>query len=158
MPVSVFAQINYGDTSSIAVFQLDTSNWRVNHLKNNQPVILRAEQIYLADSILNICIFENENNYDFRGMQKGGRIGEFLVRKKQMVPSINKSGEIVVWVNCICINLFNPEEKNLSKKKQQKKDDWKKELIIIRGGGGCNFNVMVNLAKKEYFDLFVNGY
>ncbi|MBS1772488.1 MAG: hypothetical protein JST82_06500 [Bacteroidetes bacterium] len=65
--------------------------------------------------------------------------------KRQCFAYVNKKGEKIVWVNCMCSE--DPVDI----------EGWKSHLIIVRDGGKCYFNLKVDLAKKEAYDLRVNG-
>jgi hypothetical protein len=77
---------------------------------------------------------------------------QFLVDKFEMyvVQSIavrNKNGEKEIWLNCIHKNVLNDFD-----------NDWKKAIMLILDGGPYFFNIKINLTKKIYYDLQVNGY
>ena len=63
--------------------------------------------------------------------------------KKQLVAVESKTGEKIVWVNCLCDFLDS--------------DSWKSEILIIMDGGSCFFNFKINLANREAYDFEVNG-
>ena len=153
---------------NFAIIELDTSFWGKlfeNHSKTN----LNQDELRKLDSILNICI--NDNNNDGQGP---GIIGKHIGNSnfvKQYIPSINKKGEKIVWVNCLCYGSVI-DVKRLTKKEIRKNKklgirpkqeivsidySWKQKFIIVADGGGCFFNVKINLSTLSYFDLYVNG-
>lgn len=161
--LSTFGQHSY-DTSKIVVIQLDTTRSWAWNLKGNKPASLTNEQILLADSIVQVCISEHNNNgvqTNTAGMYIG--IKSF---KMQFVPTINDKGEIIIWANCLCEDFLTPRIIEETKKKKKKKKetyfpdfDWRKEIIVVHDGGfgGCFFNVQINLTTKQYFNLMING-
>ena len=79
-------------------------------------------------------------------------INQFLVDKFEMyiVQSIavrNKNGEKEIWLNCIHKNVLDDFD-----------NDWKRTIMLIGDGGPYFFNIKINLTKKIYYDLQVNGY
>jgi hypothetical protein len=128
------------------VIPFDTSNthyaWR---LKGNEPATLTEIQVQQADSIIDICIAENKTT-----KETASTIGRFIGNHtfmRQIVPSVNAKGEIIIWANC-----FAEQHAELV-------DDWHYEPLIIHDGGmgGAFFNVMINLTTRTYYNLYVNG-
>ena len=70
-------------------------------------------------------------------------IRPLAVYRKQFVPVINRKGEKEVWVNCLC---------------DDDDDDWKKGIIMVDDGGNCYFNLKINLTKKTFSQIMINGY
>ncbi|MBC7861897.1 MAG: hypothetical protein IAF38_02925 [Bacteroidia bacterium] len=62
--------------------------------------------------------------------------------KLQLVPFINKAGETEVWVNCFC-GAFD--------------FDWRKSIFRASDGGKCFFSLSINLNRKLYDNMNVNG-
>lgn len=94
--LKAFSQSDY-DTSKIAIIPLDTAesySWR---LKDNNPTTLTMTEINLADSIINVCISENNNNG--KSTNSFGKHIGIHTFKKQLDPSINAKGEIIIWVS-----------------------------------------------------------
>ena len=60
---------------------------------------------------------------------------------RQYVAAISPDGEKIVWVNCFC-HSYNA---------------FRDEILCTEDGGECYFNVKINLSKKTYYDLRVNG-
>ncbi|WP_040252081.1 hypothetical protein [Psychroserpens mesophilus] len=63
--------------------------------------------------------------------------------KRQYVPIINKNGQKIVWINFLCDDFGT--------------DDWKNQLFEVEDGGNCYYNVKINLNRKEYYELGING-
>lgn len=128
------------------VIMLDTNNnqyaWR---LKGNESTTLTVKQVEQADSIIDVCIAQNKGT-----KETSPSIGRFIGNHtfmRQIIPSVNKKGEIIIWANC-----FAQEHAELV-------DDWHYEPLIVHDGGmgGGFFNVMINLTTRTYYDLYVNG-
>lgn len=64
-------------------------------------------------------------------------------KKRQYVPVINKNGEKEVWINFFCGTHH---------------DKWRDDIVVVFDGGNCYFNVKINLAQVEYYDLIINGH
>jgi len=63
---------------------------------------------------------------------------------RQYIPITNELGEKEVWINFFCDDWNS--------------DVWKSGIIIVLDGGNCYFNLKVNLTKKTYYELSINGY
>ncbi|MFV9482304.1 hypothetical protein ACNI3T_00625 [Christiangramia sp. ASW11-125] len=62
---------------------------------------------------------------------------------RQYIPSTNRKGEKIVWINLFCDDIKPiPEDR----------------LIIVMDGGKCYFRITVNLNKLTYFNLAFNGF
>lgn len=64
--------------------------------------------------------------------------------KRQYVTVINDKGQKEIWINFFC-NDWGSE-------------NWKSDLMEVNDGGNCYFNLKVNLEKKTYSELYINGY
>lgn len=138
-------KIDAQNSSFITVITLDTHQHYAWHLEGNKPATLTQQEIERADSILNVCIAENQ------AQESGARIiGTFIGKRtfmKQLVPSVNAKGEIIVWANCF----IEPAAEWV--------DDWRYEVLIVNDGGGNGgfFNVLINLSTGKYSGLYING-
>lgn len=63
--------------------------------------------------------------------------------KRQLVVVTNKRGEKVVWVNCFC--------------RKGNQASWRHQIVEVDDGGNCYFNVKLNLTRRIWYDLMVNG-
>lgn len=127
------------------VIMLDTNNQYAWRLKGNEATTLTVKEVERADSLIDVCIAENKV-----AKETASSIGRFIGNHsfmRQIIPSVNKSGEIIIWANC-----FAEEHASLV-------DDWHYEPLIVHDGGlgGAFFNVMINLTTRKYYDLYVNG-
>ncbi|WP_438425531.1 hypothetical protein [Aquimarina macrocephali] len=75
---------------------------------------------------------------------------------KQYIPYINKKGEKVIEINAFCEILEIPPLPE-SKSKQWTKMDWKNEYVMVDDGGTCYWQITINIDKKTYENLMVNG-
>lgn len=133
------------DTNYVTLISLSNNRDKVPVLNNNGEVDLSQQEIFTIDSLVNLCIEENNNNG-----KTSNSVGEYIgvhTFKKQFVPSLNENKEIIVWVNC-----FNSDRITEGL-------DWKSDLIIVKDGGvgGKLFNLIVNLTTESYSKLYVNG-
>lgn len=151
---SVNTEINQAvkpiDTSIYTIIKFHSSD--KGNFENAKPTDLSSDEIIEVERLLSECI----TNYNplrqrfFDSMTKahpGEKLdkNDFIIDltryKRQYVPVINEKGEKEVWVNCFCDNPHN----------------WKNEIEQVLDGGNCFFNVKINLTKKNYYDLMVNG-
>jgi hypothetical protein len=123
--------------------------------KNAEPYELTNNDLTEIEKILVLAVAENnqiqrealiERNKDFPDdkRDKTGYELELDSYYRQYVPVINEKGEKEVWINFFCDD-FGAE-------------NWKSEIMIVEDGGNCYFEIKINLNKKEYYDLGINGY
>jgi len=139
------------DTSKIAIIPFDKSkSW---FFKENEPTSLTSKDLDQIDKLLTLCIFK----YNYKKQKIYNQIErnnveneEYFERncidlskyKRQYVATINSKGEKEIWVNLFC-DTFN--------------SNWKNEILVVFDGGNYFFNVKLNLKKKKYFELRING-
>jgi len=56
----------------------------------------------------------------------------------------NEKGEKEVWINFFCVHYED--------------SSWKTFRFNVMDGGNCFYNLKVNLATKEIYDVNINGY
>ena len=142
---------NLVDTSKIAIIPFDKSKFWF--FKENDPTSLTSRDLDQIDKLLTLCIFK----YNYKKQKIYNQIErnnveneEYFERncidlskyKRQYVATINSKGEKEIWVNLFC-DTFN--------------SNWKNEILVVFDGGNCFFNVKLNLKKKKYFELRING-
>jgi|CryBogDrversion2_1035201.scaffolds.fasta_scaffold54470_2 hypothetical protein len=139
------------DTSIIVILPL-TEN--LNQFdKKCKEVMLNREDIKNIDSLLIKCISDYNVNSekDFERInsqrpelkiEKSNFIIDLKKYKRQYLAVLNPKGEKEVWINCGCD--FSGE-------------NWKYSIIYVEDGGNCYFNLKINLTKKVFYDLMVNG-
>jgi hypothetical protein len=138
------------DTSNYAIIKFDIKDtWLFDKAK---PTDISLSDIKEVEALLADCInkynpeqqkhFDKINSeYPEAKIDKRGFIIDLSNYKRQYVAVINDKGEKEVWVNCFCVKF----------------DYWKKEIVQVMDGGNCFFNLKINLTKKSYYDLSVNG-
>ena len=94
---------------------------------------LSANEVHQIGDLANKCIDEY-NKGKWEKIDKNYKI--------QLVPFVNEKGEKEVWVNCFCWY----------------DGDWRKNIAGMMDGGSCFFNLKINLNRKKYYHLIVNGY
>jgi hypothetical protein len=99
--------------------------------KNVESYDLNTAEVYQVDQILNRCISQHLSM----------KSAEYF---KQCIAVKNSENEIIVWVNCLC-------------KRTQSSKNYLYNIIYVNDGGDSFFSVKINLTKRDYFDLFVNG-
>jgi hypothetical protein len=141
--------------SEYAILPLDSStNW-LSLFKNAKPAELNQSELAEIEEIIGIAIRENNQKQDEELVEHNKTYPDNQLTetgyelkldgfKRQYVSVINEKGEKEIWINFFC-NDWNS-------------DKWKTELMIVKDGGNCYFNLKVNLTKKAYSDLRINGY
>lgn len=124
-------------TSAYRIFKFKKSYYWVS--KNAKPTTLSHPEIKLLDKLLNLAIKEYNKNISNNMFS----IKPLIVYKRQIVPIINNKGEKEVWINCLC---------------DRRDNTWKNQIIIVMDGGNCYFNLKINLTKKTFSQIAVNGY
>jgi hypothetical protein len=104
--------------------------------KKGQAVTLTAIEIAEVKKLLQKAVDEynsGQNNND--GLIK---LDEY---KFQFVAVLSEKGEKEVWINSFCTDF----------------EDWREQIVQVDDGGKCFFNLHVNLTKKSFDRLSVNG-
>ena len=140
--VDGFAQglkINYSDTSlKFAVF---------NQRSDSKFFFDSVDKPYrLTQSELNILLqiirkVSDSLHFNVTSTDNATGITVSLRHVFQIIPVIQSNGEIVCFINAIC----------------EPKTNWKTEVAIVQDGGSCYYSFRVNLLKRKYFDIQVNG-
>jgi hypothetical protein len=142
---------NLFDTSSIVILPYDTSLYWI--CRDCKPAELTSQDFENIENLLIKCIdeYNPEQEKRFREIkskypEQNFEISQFTIDLKrynrQYIAMTNINGEKVVWINCVC-DTYN--------------DDWRKVPIIVNDGGNCFFKLNINLTKRSYFELSVNG-
>jgi hypothetical protein len=125
------------DKSQYAILKFKNSYYEI--FKNAKATTLSEKEIELTENLLKSAIKEHNRNIKNALFT----IKEFKNYKRQLIPIINEKGEKEVWVNCFC---DKPDKL------------WRKEIILVFDGGNCYFNLKINLTKKTFYQISVNGY
>lgn len=105
--------------------------------RSGRPHELNNLELSLTDSLLRICM---EQNPRLRARDNDNYI-------KQCIATKDSNQEVIVWLNCIC------HESGLATQ-----DKFKRELLMrVYDGGACYFKVKINLTRRTYDDLAING-
>jgi hypothetical protein len=105
--------------------------------KNAKPHELNNDELTQLDSLLEICMSENtrlktQNNNNYY---------------KQCIATENSDREVVVWIYCIC-----------HKSGFIKENEFQLQLHgMVQDGGECFFKLKINLTRKMFFGLLING-
>jgi hypothetical protein len=146
------------DTADFTVIPFTNNYWVFN---DASPAGLSAGEIVKVESILAGCI----TGYNLRELRRLDSVmsdfsgisseeKDALVKthfidlanyKRQYFPIINSKGEKEVWVNCFCSGSWHFSE-------------WRRQIVEVSDGGNCFFNVIINLTRRTYRDLRVNGF
>jgi len=75
---------------------------------------------------------------------------------RQYIPYINENGERIIKINAFCKILESPPypEKGIN---EWTKMDSKNHYISVDDGGDCFWRITINIDKREYKNLMVNG-
>lgn len=137
----VLVSVQPVDTSLIAIIPFDNSrDWLFD--KTYLPTNLTQNDIEKVELLLTNCVDDYNNKLNDNHKQY---FSIDLIKKRykrQYVAVVNKKGDKIVWVNCLC---------------QTHNDNWKTSVILVDDGGNCYFNLKINLTKEKCYDLIVNG-
>lgn len=128
------------DTSKITILSSEKIDF--SGFKDSIPAKLTNADLVLIDTFL-ISSVRNHN----RGIDSTKLYEDYIDLKKykrQYVPYINSKGEKIVFINCFCNGIDNS-------------GTWKKKLLVVEDGGRCFFAVIINVTKKIYHQLLING-
>ncbi len=151
------------DTSRITIIPLSNVSWLKEADRQANLSILELHQI---DSLLILAAEDYNANVkkeheelmafyrddaEFMGTEfierpfpEDNLIRDLSSYRRQYVPYYNNEGEKIVTVYCHCLSF------SLGK--------WQYEVLQINDGGNCHFDVVINLTKKTYERVWVNGY
>lgn len=135
------ASVQSVDTSLISIIQFDNSTgWLFD--KTYSPTTLNQSDIKKIELLLTNCV--DDYNKKLSDNHKQYFSIDLIKKryKRQYVAVVNKKGEKLVWVNCLC---------------QTHNDNWRTSIILVDDGGNCYFNLKINLTKEKCYDLMVNG-
>jgi hypothetical protein len=127
--------INSADTSMIAILKFH--QYDTDLFKNAKPTDLNKADIKSVDSLAKLAVLKYNRTSKYPIERKLSRY------YKQLIAVVNKKGEKLVWLNCMC-NVDDGLK-------------WRKGRVIVSDGGTCFFQLKVNLTKKETYDFYVNG-
>ena len=149
--------------TKIENFEIDSTDFSILEYKSNwywifknvQPANLSEKELIEIEVILKRGISENNleqkrlleehnRNYPENKWTETGFELKLDGYKRQYVPVINEKGEKEVWVNFFCDDWGTHK--------------WKTEILVVLDGGNCYFNLKINLMKKSYSELSINGY
>ena len=109
--------------------------------RNYKPYDPTLEDIQTAEEVLLACY-----NKEVTGTENpffGKKLEDY---NRQFIGAEIEGGDKVILINCFC----KAQSETLNK--------WKTELVLVADGGNCFFHVNVNLKRKAYYGLMVNGY
>lgn len=118
--------------------QMEKMEWAFG--RYYKPYTPTLEDVQIAEDVLSNCFTKEAT----------GTANPFFGRKledynRQFVGAEMEGGDKVIWINCFC------------KTESEILKNWKSEIIMVADGGNCFFHVNVNLKRKEYYGLMVNG-
>ncbi len=140
-------QSNYVLTESeYVIFTFQEKSHRI--FKDAKPTELTQTELTEIEEILKIAV-DNINqtqeqhfikdSKEYRKYKRTNSDLELRNYYRQYVPVINKMNEKEVWINFFCNNFGT-------------------EILTVHDGGNCFWNIKVNLTKKEYSKLRINGH
>ncbi len=110
-----------------------------------------TKDLNIIQVVLDKAIKNNE--FDFLKAPINKNIQKYY---RQYIPYLNKDREKIIKINAFCEVLELPPGRG-SNTNEWAKVDWKKEYVMVDDGGKCYWQITINLDKKEYKDLMVNG-
>lgn len=137
-------------SSYISAQDSRSNEWKSGHnkiaiLKNanaklGSSIKLSKRDMPFLDQLLNNCISASNAGKDVKEARYLMKLESY---NRQYIP-FAKNGQRFVLVNCFCDDV-----KHFPK--------WKKQVVTVYDGGGCYFTVLINLTRKEYSNLYING-
>ncbi len=136
------------DASRIRIFQPEG----IYRFKDMTGYKMTNSDLEIVEDLLRKCVrdyniaFENElqeenTTYARRQLRRRDFVIDLNNYIRLYVPILGKNGEKGVSIDCRCLTTgaeWNPN-------------------IVIKDGGDCFFKAYINITKKEYSDLYVNG-
>lgn len=104
----------------------------------HELTILNTSDFYVIDEILKNAI--NDKEFYFLQRQNLKSLKKYY---RQYVVYLNEKNEKCVYINAMCNVDIIP--------------NWKNVLLDTSDGGSCYWNLKINLSKRIYQNLIVNG-
>lgn len=128
-------QLFFSQNDENETIQFDYSNeyqWLPKNCKNYN---LETSDKQIVSQLLEKAI----KDYNLKNEKKIIEIKDY---KRQYIAYIDINGEKEIWINFFCDELSY---------------NWKKKIVQVKDGGKCYFNLKINITKKTFRNLFVNG-
>ncbi len=116
---------------------LESVNYFVS--KDFKTAKLTNDDINVIDEVLEMAILNNEFSF-----LNENNLVELKKYYRQVLVYKDSNNDKCVYINAIC--------------KVHDGLNWKEEMFSVADGGPCYWNIKINLTKKTYHDLIVNGY
>ena len=131
-------KINDSTNERVALFN-DKKNieWMVG--KNYSESTFLHADFLVIDDVLKVAIQENE--FYFLEEKQLSELKKYYL---QYLVYLDENGDKWVYINAMC--------------KVSDKLNWKKEMYSIADGGNCYWNMKINITKKTYSYVMINGY
>ncbi len=146
---------------------VDTSNYAILKFKRQDYIFpkdyknttLNKTEIDQIETILKKCIADYNRNQLIKynewhkkdsTIEKGDWIITLDHKNRQYIAAVNNKNEKEVWVNCFPIVIYDETG--------TQEYSWKKYIKVVEDGGSRFFNVKINLTKKLFYNLIVNGF
>ena len=154
MDTSRVAVLPYDKKQNAYIFQVYDEKLGESIPQVVKPASLSSAELAQVKVLLRACIdeYNQAQVIELQKLRKAQpnevfKADNFIINlpkyKRQLVAVINTKGEKEVWVNCFSHELY--------------KMDWHHEIAFWHDGGNCLFNVRINLTKRKWCDLMVNG-
>ena len=108
--------------------------------RNYKPYTPTMEDIQTAEEVLLACY--NKERTGTENPFAGRKLEDY---NRQFIGAEIEGGDKVILINCFC------------KSRSETLKQWKTDLVLVADGGNCFFHVNVNLKRKQYYGLMVNG-
>ena len=100
---------------------------------------LNSEDLFIVDEVLEKAILNDE--FYFLNEKNLFELKKYY---RQVLVYKDSNNDKWVYISAMC--------------KVHSNIEWKKEMYSVTDGGPCYWNIKINLTKKEYHDIIVNGY
>lgn len=106
--------------------------------KNYTP---NSQDIEIAELLLKECF-----NKESSGTQNPFFKRDLNDYNRQFIGAELIGGDKVIMINCFC------------KDREKEMKNWKTEMVLVADGNNCFFRLTVNIKRKSYYNLIINGH
>ncbi|SFU68953.1 hypothetical protein SAMN05216480_11388 [Pustulibacterium marinum] len=109
-----------------------------------------SEDLEIVKEVLANAVIDGE--FDFLKEPKLESIFNYYYR--QYIPFIDEDGDRMIEVNAFCDSIYKEE---LKRNPDREPLNWKEHYVMFLDGGSCFWNIIINIDKKTYANMQVNG-
>lgn len=141
---------NYPIDSKTVLLKNQNKNSSFPYNQNETWTPTRS-QLQVTNDIITQLIKENES--DFKTYTDNGNYQNYY---KQLIPYLSENGDHMIYLNALC-STFVKSPIPYQKVNEKGEIGWESYFYVVDDGGNCFWQAQLNIDKKEYSQLSING-